>query len=139
MKRCAKCDTEYDDAYDGCPNCARQSNAAESVQKSSPAVRPGFVIALVLLIGLVLMICLWGNLAGTSTQEVTMAKFNQVENGMSAEQVFAIMGSSGTKTVDQEIAGYTGQIYQWQNPGGSNMIVQFQNGKVVQKAQAGLR
>ena len=23
MKRCARCDYEYDDAYDGCPSCAR--------------------------------------------------------------------------------------------------------------------
>ena len=25
MKKCARCDTEYDDAYDGCPTCARSS------------------------------------------------------------------------------------------------------------------
>ena len=24
MKKCARCDFEYEDAYDGCPNCARQ-------------------------------------------------------------------------------------------------------------------
>lgn len=23
MKKCAKCDTEYDDAYDACPACAK--------------------------------------------------------------------------------------------------------------------
>lgn len=29
MKKCAKCDSEYDDAYDGCPVCAKA--AAEKV------------------------------------------------------------------------------------------------------------
>jgi len=28
VKRCAKCDFEYDDAYDGCPQCARTSATA---------------------------------------------------------------------------------------------------------------
>ncbi|MEI7815365.1 MAG: hypothetical protein WCJ13_11350 [Coriobacteriia bacterium] len=29
MKRCAKCDYEYDDAYDGCPVCARTPQTKE--------------------------------------------------------------------------------------------------------------
>jgi len=25
MKRCAKCDRQYDDAYDACPHCAKEA------------------------------------------------------------------------------------------------------------------
>jgi len=32
MKKCAKCDAEYDDAYDGCPECAKPKDAFASVK-----------------------------------------------------------------------------------------------------------
>jgi len=68
-----------------------------------------------------------------------LAQFNQVTTGMTVGQVRSIMGDSGELSVDSSVAGYSGQIYTWKNAGGGNMIVQFQNGKVITKAQAGLR
>jgi len=68
-----------------------------------------------------------------------LAQFNQVTTGMSIGQVRSIMGDPGELSVDSSVAGYTGQIYTWTNAGGGNMIVQFQNGQVITKAQAGLR
>jgi hypothetical protein len=68
----------------------------------------------------------------------TLAQFDQVTNGMTLAQVEAIAGV-GELTVDQDIAGYTGQIYQYVNPDGSNMMMQYQNGLLIQKAQFGLQ
>jgi hypothetical protein len=36
MKKCARCHFEYDDAYDGCPQCARAAVAAASVAPGVP-------------------------------------------------------------------------------------------------------
>jgi hypothetical protein len=41
MKKCARCDFEYDDVYDGCPRCAREtSGALEASEPSSPGAPP---------------------------------------------------------------------------------------------------
>lgn len=37
MKKCARCDFEYDDAYDGCPRCAKATVAAATVAPGVPA------------------------------------------------------------------------------------------------------
>lgn len=72
--------------------------------------------------------------------KATMAKFQQIENGMSLAQVNAIMGGPGELQVDDNVAGYSGQIYEWKGTGifPGVMTVQFQNGAVIMKAQSGL-
>jgi hypothetical protein len=70
---------------------------------------------------------------------ITLSEFNAVQTGMSIQQVQTIMGSTGTQTVHQDLAGISGDIYSWQNSDGSNMNVQFQNGAVITKAQFGLQ
>ena len=64
----------------------------------------------------------------------------RIQNGMSEDQVAQIVGSPGTISVDQTVAGYHGVIRTWDGVGGigANTMVQFQNGKVITKAQAGL-
>lgn len=69
----------------------------------------------------------------------TMAEFDAVQAGMSLPQVRTILHSTGTQEVHDDTAGITGDIYSWQNSDGSNMNVQFQNGLVIGKAQAGLQ
>jgi predicted transporter len=78
MKKCAKCDTEYDDAYDGCPACAKaavaQAPTAPSVAaKATGSVGAAFVALVLALItwavipqmvgdttaGVITWLCLW--------------------------------------------------------------------------------
>ena len=73
-----------------------------------------------------------------SSNIVTLDKFNLVENGMTIEQVEQIFGVTG-KVIAETTSGETvGKVYSWRNPEGSNAIIEFKNGQVVAKAQAGL-
>lgn len=70
---------------------------------------------------------------------VTMAHFNQIQIGMTYEQVAQIIGNPGSQTGHQEMMGITHTSYSWQNPGGPNMLCMFQDGKLINKSQFGLR
>jgi len=73
-----------------------------------------------------------------------MEEFNKIETGMSYKQVCDIVGGEGTlgSSVDIGAGGqYKTEIYQWTGHGsiGSNANVTFQGGKVISKAQIGLK
>src|SRR5690242_11917409 len=76
---------------------------------------------------------------------VTMANYSRLKTGMTYSQVVNILGKEGTELSSSEIAGIKTIMYQWYGDGltgnvfGANMNVMFQNGKLVQKAQFGLR
>lgn len=73
---------------------------------------------------------------------VTMAQFTQLENGMSYEEVVAVIGEG-------EIMSETGEkgdqfytvMYSWEGSGdlGANMTAMFQGNKLQSKAQMGLK
>ena len=74
-----------------------------------------------------------------------MEKCNKIQTGMSYQQVSEIMGNPGElgastsmPAVPGVMAAIESKIYLWKNSDGSNMNVQFQNDKVIGKAQAGL-
>lgn len=71
----------------------------------------------------------------------TMAEYNQIKSGMSYAQVVEIIGGPGTEMSSSDIGGIHTVMYMWQGVGvlGANMNAIFQNDKLVQKAQAGLR
>jgi hypothetical protein len=65
---------------------------------------------------------------------------------MTYQEVRSIIGHPGQEAARNKIEGVPGVMesietisYQWINPNGSNMNAMFQNNKLVQKAQAGLR
>jgi len=77
---------------------------------------------------------------------VTMHEYQRIQNGMSYRQVVSIIGQEGEEISRNFIEGAPGVMedietvmYQWQNTGGSNMNAMFQNDKLMQKAQFGLR
>jgi len=70
---------------------------------------------------------------------VTLAEYEQVREGMTYEQVRSIIGTPGQELSRSDLAGYTTVMYSWSNPNGSNMNAMFQNGRLVNKAQFGLR
>ena len=65
---------------------------------------------------------------------------------MTYEKVVETLGSSGLEMSSNYIEGVPGVVpsvrtvmYQWMGKGGANMNVMFQNGRLVSKAQFGLR
>jgi hypothetical protein len=70
---------------------------------------------------------------------VTKAEYEQVQPGMTYEQVTAIVGDPGSQSQQQEYAGIKTEAWVWQNPGGPNMVAMFTNGKLVNKTQIGLQ
>lgn len=72
--------------------------------------------------------------------EVTMANYDRLRTGMTYRQVTAIVGPPDEEMARSEVAGYETVMYSWrQGMFGANMNVMFQNGRLVQKAQFGLR
>lgn len=129
------------------PSANPSASPAAPVSGAGPApasVKPvniglGVLVALVLIIsGSWYFLNRQTIVTPSGQQKYTMAQFNQVQNGMTLQQVEGILGP-GTPSVQGETAGISGAIYEWQNDDGSNMNVQFQNGLVIMKAQAGLR
>jgi hypothetical protein len=75
-----------------------------------------------------------------------MEKYNKVNPDMTIVQINTIAGIKGqemSSTTMPAIPGIMGtltsQVYSWANPDGSNMTIMFQNGKVISKAQFGLK
>ena len=79
-----------------------------------------------------------------SDDSISLEEFNKIETGMSYKEVCDIVGGEGTlgSSVDAGIGNeYKTEIYQWTGDGsiGANANVTFQGGKVVSKAQLGLK
>ncbi len=74
----------------------------------------------------------------TPKPEISLKVFEQIQEDMTLAQVEQIIGSSGKLIAETKTAGIVGQVYSWKNPQGSNAIIEFRNGKVIAKAQAGL-
>jgi hypothetical protein len=64
---------------------------------------------------------------------VTMGDYNAVKEGMSYEQVVAIIGAQG----EESFSGETMTIYTWTNPGigGGAMTATFREGRLRSKGQ----
>jgi hypothetical protein len=76
-----------------------------------------------------------------STEQVTLANFNKIHNGMTLSDVEAILGSGTLVTEAGEGTSYHIQMYSWQPADGfgASCNVTFTNGKADAKAQMGLQ
>jgi hypothetical protein len=71
---------------------------------------------------------------------VTMEKYSRVEPGMTYDQVVKILGQPDQELSRSEMAGITTVMYMWNGTSvGGNMNAMFQSGKLVNKAQFGLK
>jgi hypothetical protein len=76
---------------------------------------------------------------------VTKAEYDQLETGMSYDQVKSIIGDPGTQTMNDVAVGMasgTNQkltTYTWKNPDGSIASASFENDKLTIKMQTGLK
>lgn len=71
----------------------------------------------------------------TSDIEITLEQFNKLENGMTKEQVFEILGGEGavvSESGDVVMYSYNGKSL------GGNASLMFQGGKLMNKTQLGL-
>ena len=75
------------------------------------------------------------NLVGGKT--ITMDEYNQIKTGMSYDEVCDIIGGEGELV--SEAGGAA--VYTWEGKGapGANAAISFYKGKVMAKAQAGLK
>ena len=73
-----------------------------------------------------------------TTWPVTKAKYEGVQEGMTYDQVRAVMGAAGDELSRSYMAGHTTVMYLWKNSNGSNMNAMFQNERLITKAQFGL-
>ncbi|PEL06729.1 hypothetical protein [Bacillus sp. AFS017336] len=73
---------------------------------------------------------------------ITKAEFDQVQNGMTTKQVFDIIGGKGevmSEAGEKDKPGYT-ILYTYNGKGtGANANFTFQDGKLMAKAQFGLK
>lgn len=72
---------------------------------------------------------------------VTLANYLRLRDGMRYSEVVAILGEAGTEMSRSDLGGITTVMYSWQGEGslGANMNAMFQGGKMVSKAQFGLK
>ncbi len=69
-----------------------------------------------------------------------MAEYQAIRPGMSYSEVVAIIGGPGEELSSSDIAGISTVMYQWEGNGfAANMNAMFQDDRMVQKAQFGLR
>lgn len=82
----------------------------------------------------------WFGPKGTG-KTITKAEYNRIKDDMSYSQVKFLVGGAGKLRASSYIGDYLTEIYSWKGRGllGANANVTFQNGKVVGKAQYGLK
>lgn len=87
-----------------------------------------------------------GVVSGCAIQTVvSKAEYDQIQEGMSYQQVVDIVGSEGEEMSSSKMQGVPGYVpeittkmYVWKNPDGTNMICMFQNDRLITKSQTGL-
>jgi hypothetical protein len=79
-----------------------------------------------------------------SREQITVAEYNQVQNGMTYEQVVQIVGFEGTLDGEERVTDDSGRAarltaYTWKNGSfGGYMNTVFQDGRLVMKDQYAL-
>ena len=78
--------------------------------------------------------------AAKNSPKITKAEFEQLQTGMSRQQVADIVGSPGEVISESNLAGISTVMVKWDGSGslGANANAMFQNDKLISKAQLGL-
>lgn len=145
--KCLKCGKENPPDASFCNACGTASQPSPHYQAASSADR---ISALKVILGIIAIFVVFYLLAWndhnsssprTSSQpQITLSKYNQLQDGMSYSQVVQILGKPGVEISSSSIGGYKTVMIQWDvDEFGANMNAMFQNGKLISKAQFGLK
>jgi hypothetical protein len=149
LTKCKECGKEVSTEAKSCPNCGF------TLKKKTDFLA-------YLIFGFLIFLFFWmiGTLsdsdstkpeAGFSmpsigTEIVTYDEYEKIKDGISYNQVVQIIGAQGEELSRNKIEGIPGVMesietvmYQWVNSSGGNMNAMFQNDKLIQKAQFGLK
>jgi hypothetical protein len=166
--RCPECGGAVEKGFNRCKNCGADIKPQNSDQKASAAriegqaippapVKKKPVAGYVLLVLVAIIVASYYvqkgsiplskiGITNSSSQAVTMDKYLQIRDGMSYQEAIGIIGKTGEESSRNKIDGVPGVMetvvtvmYQWTNKDGTGMNAIFQNNKLVQKAQFGLR
>ena len=131
MKKCRFCQTDIPKSAKVCPNCKRALKGSGCLFG---------ILAVVFLIGIIIVGILvfvgqndfiQKSVSGVSddSEYITMDEYNQIETGMSYEEIKEIVGSDGEITSQAESNGIKIVIITWYGNGmaGSNANVTFTN------------
>ena len=78
--------------------------------------------------------------AAQSSCTVTKQQYSMLKSGASYSEAVEILGCEGEEMSSSDLAGISTIMYMWQgNSMGANMNAMFQNGRLINKAQFGLR
>jgi hypothetical protein len=105
------------------------------------------IVLVVLIVAVTGVIAIWATKTSEQyTQPVVLAppnitldQFRSLPDGATYNHVLALLGRPGTEISRNVIADYVTVMYQWQNDDHSNMSVMFQNDRLVNKSQFGLK
>lgn len=136
MKKCKYCQTEIDEKAKICPNCKKK-------QHKFPVWLRILIGIIIVIIGIALLSNDIDNNDNSDKNDnsnyVTLEKFNQIENGMTYDEVKQIIGSDGTLSTEAGSGEYNTKIYYWYGEDNiSNATISFTNDQVTAKSQIGL-
>ncbi|MEB2785542.1 zinc-ribbon domain-containing protein [Algoriphagus sp. E1-3-M2] len=149
LTKCKECGKEISSEAKSCPNCGF------ALKKKT-----GFLAYFIS--GFLILLLFWmiGSLSNSDstkpesgfimpsigTELVTFDEYERIKDGISYRQVVQIIGVEGEELSRNRIDGIPGVMeptvtvmYQWVNSNGGNMNAIFQNDKLIQKAQFGLK
>lgn len=142
LKKCKDCGAEISKSAKVCPQCGKSQRM------------PVWLRAILIIFLLMIMVAAAASNNSDNTSTVnsnnvfesksqsgvaTLEIFNQVEIGMSYEEVVQLVGAEGTLSTESGYANQTMKVYYWYSSNGiSNMTISFMNGKVSAKNQIGL-
>ena len=132
MKKCKYCQSEIDEKAKICPNCRK---------KQKPHIIRWIILAVC---SLLIVSCFFGEESIQKDENekcyATLEKFNQIENGMTYQEVKNIIGCDGTLSSDVgDEESYNLKTYYWYGKDNiSNMVLMFENDVLNGKNQIGL-